>query len=114
MYKMVVVVRDDLGLSKGKACAQVGHAVLECFMRQHDLKLTKAWLKEGGKKVVLKAKDQKELYAINDAAKKKGLITAVIQDAGHTEVKPGTITCIGVGPDKDEKIDKVTGKLSPL
>lgn len=114
MYKLTVVVRDDLKLSKGKACAQVGHAVLGCFMRQGDTKLTKEWLKEGGKKVILKCKDQKELFAINDAAKKAGLITAVIEDAGHTEVKAGTITCVGIGPDKEEKIDRITKDLKPL
>ncbi len=114
MYKLVVVVRDDLKLSKGKTCAQVAHAVLQCFMQQDDVKLTKAWLKEGGKKIVLKAKDKGEMFRIVDAAKKKGLITAVIEDAGHTEVEPGTITCAGIGPDKEDKIDKVTSKLQPL
>jgi len=113
-YKMVVVLRDDLKLSKGKSCAQAAHAVLQCFMQQDDVKLTKEWLKTGGKKIVLKAKDDKELFRIADAAKKKGLVTAVIEDAGHTEVKPGTITCIGIGPDYEDKIDKVTGKLQML
>ena len=114
MYKLTVVVRDDLKMSKGKTCAQVAHAVLECFMRQDDIKLTKAWLNSGAKKVVLKAADDKELYAISDAAKKKGIITATIQDAGLTEVKPGTITCVGIGPDEEKQIDKVTSKLKPL
>lgn len=114
MYKLTIVVRDDLKLSKGKTCAQVAHAVLQCFMQQDDVKLTKSWLKEGGKKVVLKAKDKNEFFKITDAAKKKGLVTAVIEDAGHTEVEPGTITCVGIGPDKEDKIDKVTGKLQPL
>ena len=114
MYKLSVVVRDDLKLSKGKACAQVGHAVLECFMRQHDTKLTKEWLNEGGKKVILKCKDQKVLFTINEAAKRAGLVTAIIEDAGHTEVKAGTITCLGIGPDKEEKIDKITQNLQPL
>jgi PTH2 family peptidyl-tRNA hydrolase len=114
MYKLVVVVRDDLKLSKGKACAQVGHAVLDCFMRQSDTRLTKEWLKEGGKKVVLKCKDLKELHEVNQAAKNNRLVTAVIEDAGHTEVPTGTITCVGIGPDSEEKIDKVSGHLKPL
>jgi len=114
MYKLIIVVRDDLKLSKGKTCAQVAHAVLECVMRQGDTKLTKAWHREGAKKIVLKAKNDAELFKIADAAKKKGLINAVIEDAGHTEVKPGTITCLGIGPDEEKKIDKVTGKLQPL
>lgn len=111
---MSIAVRSDIKMSKGKACAQVGHAVLEAYLRQDDSKLKKAWLEEGGKKVTLKLSSLEELYALNEAAKRAGLVTAVIQDAGHTELKPGTVTCIGIGPDKEEKIDKVTQKLQPL
>lgn len=113
-YKMNIVVRDDLDLSKGKIAAQTGHAVLECWLRSDDEKLKRAWREEGGKKVVLKCESQEELYGLNEAAKRAGLITAVIQDAGHTEIAPGTVTCLGIGPDKEEKIDKVTKTLQPL
>jgi len=114
MYKLTVLVRGDLKLSKGKTCAQVGHAVLQCYMKQDDKKLTQAWLEEGGKKVILKAKDLKELFDIKEAAKRAGLVTAVIKDAGHTEVEPGTVTCMGLGPDREENIDRITKSLQPL
>jgi PTH2 family peptidyl-tRNA hydrolase len=114
MYKLSVIVRGDLNLSKGKACAQVGHAVLECYLRQDDKKLKQKWRDEGGKKVVLAAKNLEELYSLNDAAKRAGLVTAVIPDAGHTEVEPGTVTCLGIGPDTEEKIDRITKGLKPL
>ena len=114
MYKLTVLVRDDLKLSKGKTCAQVGHAVLQCYMQQDDRKLLKAWLDEGGKKIVLKVKDLRSLFELKEAAKRAGLVTAVIEDAGHTEVAPGTVTCMGLGPDKEEKIDQLTKSLQPL
>ena len=38
-------------------------------------------------------------------------ITALITDAGRTTVEPGTITCLAIGPDSDEKIDKITKEL---
>ncbi len=114
MYKMIVVVRGDLKMSKGKTCAQVAHAVLDCFMKQKDRKLLKAWLDEGGKKVVLKAEGRKELSGINEAARRAGLPTSVIEDAGRTELEPGTITCMGVGPEREEKIDRVAGELPTL
>ena len=113
-YKMVIVVRDDLKLSKGKACAQVGHAVLECWLRSDDDKLKKTWQSEGGKKVVLKCNCERDLYQLNEAAKRAGLITAIIQDAGHTEIAPGTVTCLGIGPDKEDRIDRITQDLQPL
>jgi PTH2 family peptidyl-tRNA hydrolase len=35
----------------------------------------------------------------------------MISDAGHTQVDPGTITVIGIGPEKSEKLDRITGKF---
>lgn len=63
------------------------------------------------KKAVLKVKDKEELYQYKQQAEDAGLVVALITDAGHTHLKPGTATCAGIGPDKAEKIDKITGKL---
>ncbi len=111
--KQVIVVREDLKLSKGKLAAQVSHASVECLLRSHKDDVTK-WRGEGMKKVVLKIEDIKTLHKLHQDAKDLGLISCVITDAGRTEVMPGTVTCMGIGPDKDEKIDKVTGDLKPL
>ena len=69
------------------------------------------WLDEGQKKIVLKVKDTKELFFYKEAAEAQGLITALIKDAGHTEIPAGTITCLGIGPAPEEDIDKITGSL---
>ena len=47
-------------------------------------------------------------------ADKSKLVNALIKDAGLTEIPPGTITCLAIGPDEDKKIDKITGKLKIL
>ena len=111
--KQVILVRHDLKLPKGKLAAQVGHAAVDAMTKtsQH---IVKDWLASGGKKIVLKIKDLKELKKYEKDAKKLKLTTAVIQDAGLTAVEPGTITCIAIGPDDDDKIDKVTGHLKML
>ena len=59
----------------------------------------------------LQNEDEKELFKYKQMAEDSGLKTALIKDAGHTVVEPGTITCLGIGPDEEEKIDRVTGKL---
>jgi len=111
-YKMVVVVREDLQLSCGKLAVQVAHAAVECTLKSKKKNpWLDDWLKEGQKKVVVKAKDLKALYELEFKAKSLGLITAIIRDAGLTEVPPGTVTCLGIGPGPEEIVNKVTGNL---
>ncbi len=109
-YKQVILVRQDLKLSKGKMAAQVSHASVEALLKSHKDDST-AWRAQGMKKVVLKVTDEKELLEHKRKAEDAGLVTALITDAGHTHLAPGTVTCLGIGPDKAEKIDKITGHL---
>ncbi|MEK6946217.1 MAG: peptidyl-tRNA hydrolase Pth2 [Nanoarchaeota archaeon] len=112
-YKQVILVREDLNLPKGKLSAQVAHAAVDASSKS-DKKTVDLWKKGGGKKVVLKVNDEKELFKYKQMAEDSGLKTALIQDAGHTVVEPGTITCLGIGPDEEDKIDRVTGKLKMM
>ena len=109
-YKQVILVRQDLNLPKGKLAAQSAHASVDSLMKS-DKKNIDEWKKQGAKKIVLKVADEKELFKYKQMAEDNGLKTALIMDAGHTVVEPGTITCLGIGPDLEVKIDKVTGKL---
>lgn len=109
-YKQVILLRMDLKLPKGKACTQVAHASSSALIKSHKDDIKK-WQSEGMKKVVLKAKDLDELLKYKAQAEDLGLVTALVEDAGKTVLEPGTVTCLGIGPDKEERIDKVTGKL---
>lgn len=109
-YKQVILVREDLKLPKGKLAVQCSHASVASLVKSHKDDI-KRWQSEGMKKVVLKVNDLDELIKYKNQAEDLGLITALIEDAGKTVVEPGTITCLGIGPDKEEKIDKVSGKL---
>lgn len=111
--KQVILVREDLKLPKGKLAAQVGHASLEAALKTERRKLDD-WRFEGGKKIVLKVADEKELLKYKQLCEDEGLKTALIRDAGHTVLQSGTITCLGVGPDEEKKIDAITGKLKML
>jgi PTH2 family peptidyl-tRNA hydrolase len=118
--KQAIVLRSDLGMSKGKLCAQASHASLDSCLKviQTDKifknRIFKTWKQEGMKKVVLKVDSKEELIALRDKATQSGIQNALIKDAGFTELKPGTITALGIGPDKEDKIDKITGHLSTL
>lgn len=108
--KLVILVRQDLKLPKGKLAAQVAHAAVEAVLKSGKIKVAK-WRVEGQKKVVLKVRDEKELIRFMQDAKDTGLKTALITDAGKTCIAPGTRTCLGIGPDSEEKIDELTGNL---
>ena len=109
-YKQVILIRDDLKLSRGKLASQAAHASVDALLKSHKDDITK-WKNQGMKKVVLSVKDEKELLKLRQQADDAGLAVAIIADAGRTELAPGTVTAVGIGPDVEEKIDKVTGHL---
>ncbi|MBU0456848.1 MAG: peptidyl-tRNA hydrolase Pth2 [Nanoarchaeota archaeon] len=111
--KQVILVRQDLKLPKGKLSAQVAHASVEAVLKS-DAKLIKAWRSEGMAKIVLKVKDENNLIKYFQLAKDEGLTASLITDAGKTVIAPGTKTCVAIGPDEEEKIDKITSELPLL
>ncbi|MBP1985995.1 peptidyl-tRNA hydrolase Pth2 [Halolamina salifodinae] len=109
--KQAIVARTDIGMGTGKLAAQVAHASLSAY-EDTDERTRKAWKGEGQKKVVLKASGEDQLFELADRAERKGLPNAVIRDAGHTQLDPGTATTVAIGPGEDEIVDRVTGDLS--
>jgi len=112
-YKQVIVARAELNLSRGKWCAQAAHASIMAAeeARRHHRSWYKRWLEEGQRKVVLQVASKVELLRLKEMADKGGMPSAVVEDYGLTEVAPGTITCIGIGPAPSGQVDKVTGSL---
>ena len=112
-YKMVIVARKDIKISSGKMAAQVAHAAVSCalFSKKNKPKWFRAWFDEGQKKVVVKANSLQELYALRIEADQLGITTSMITDAGLTEVPPGTVTCLGIGPAPNSHVDAITKDL---
>jgi PTH2 family peptidyl-tRNA hydrolase len=103
-------------MGKGKMAAQVAHASLsaaEEAMRRHEA-WYEYWKGEGQKKVVLKVSTEDEIMGLYRAARTARLPAAIIEDRGLTQLEPGTVTCLGIGPGPDEEVDALTGKLKLL
>ncbi len=113
MYKQVIVLRKDLEMSVGKKCVQSSHASLGAY-RKTDKSIVKKWDSEGQKKVVLEVDSREEILKLYEKVKKGKISCFLVEDAGLTELDPGTITALGIGPDSEEKIDKITGSLKLL
>ncbi|MDH5811603.1 MAG: peptidyl-tRNA hydrolase Pth2 [Candidatus Methanomethylicaceae archaeon] len=115
-YKQAIVVRQDLKMTKGKLAAQVAHASLSSYLVAKNIRPDWAsdWLKEGQKKVVLKTRTLDELLDIKKSADRENIPNSLISDAGLTQLEPGTVTCIGIGPAPAGLVDKIVGHLKLL
>lgn len=114
-YKQAIIVRKDLKMGTGKIAAQSSHASVTALEKtqQKNEEWAQEWKNQGQQKVVLKVNSEKELLELFEKAKKE-LPCALIKDAGHTQVEPGSVTALGIGPAPEEKIDKYTAKLKLL
>jgi peptidyl-tRNA hydrolase, PTH2 family len=112
--KLVVVVRTDLGMGRGKIAAQVAHAAVAATLASLGTTDFAAWLAEGQPKVVLKVGTAGQLEDVVRQARASGLPVEVVSDAGRTQVTPGTLTCCALGPAETQRIDAVTAGLALL
>ena len=77
----VVLVRQDLNMSKGKIAAQVGHAVLACYRIATRLtpEYVKAWLFRAQAKITLKVDNEEQMNSIQAEARKAGIACCTIE-----------------------------------
>ncbi|KAK2828977.1 hypothetical protein FQN49_007215 [Arthroderma sp. PD_2] len=115
--KLVLVVRTDLGMGKGKIAAQCSHATLACykyyFSKSPNSPILRRWERQGQAKVALQAKTEEDILLLQAQALSLGLCARVIQDAGRTQIASGSRTVLGIlGP--KSVVDSVTGHLKLL
>lgn len=137
MYKskMMIVMRRDLKMRKGKIAAQAGHASVDAILaalyreeRMGDFIMTSEgmalkatdkpatplsdWFISGSAKICVYVDSEEELMAIAKKAEERGIIASVITDAGMTEFHGvPTKTCLALEPLASEVADEITGEL---
>ena len=123
--KLVLVVRTDLGMTKGKIAAQCGHATLACYKTlsraaaragpaSPEARLLQRWERHGQAKVAVQTKSLEEVELLMGKAQSLGVTAEAIVDAGRTQIDPGSVTVLGVGPAPKSVVDQVTGHLKLL
>lgn len=110
MYKCVVIIRNDLKISKGKVIAQTSHGIVNMILNCNKNKISN-WRDNGEKIVSVKVNDITTMLKVIEISERKGVYNYMVVDAGHTEVQPNTPTVCIIGPDTDTKIEKLTGQL---
>ncbi len=115
-YKQVILVRTDLKMGVGKKCAQSCHASVSAsdIVRIKNKVTWKQWKNSGQKKVVLKINNIDIIKDIIIQLEKEKIDYFLVKDAGLTQLKPGTITALGIGPARSSQIDEITGDLKLL
>jgi len=111
-HKQAIVLRTDLGMSTGKLISQACHASLKAYKKASSDDRSD-WESGGQKKVVLDIGDE-DLEDRFRKAQRQDLPSAMVKDAGLTEIEPGKKTAVSVGPAEESKIDSITGDLKLL
>ncbi|KAF0852171.1 putative mitochondrial peptidyl-tRNA hydrolase AgPth2_1 [Andalucia godoyi] len=111
--KMVLIVRTDLGMQKGKAAAQCCHACLASYEKAKKIcpKTLREWYEYGQPKITLKVDSEEALVQVWAEAKAAGLPCYLVCDAGRTQIAAGSKTVVAIGPAPNAEIDKITGSL---
>lgn len=114
--KQVIVVRNDLKMGKGKIAVQVAHASVSSLERTRHMKpkWAEEWFSENQAKICVKVDSDKELFFLKERLDQARIPNALIQDAGLTQLDPGTTTCLGIGPLPSAIVEEYTGKLKLL
>jgi PTH2 family peptidyl-tRNA hydrolase len=115
--KQVLIIRKDLKMRRGKEISQAAHASNEFLLNiafygtpvDED---TLRWVKEGITKITVTVDSLEHLMSLHKQASEAGLKSNFIEDEGVTEFHNiPTITCLAIGPNTAEEIDKITGNL---
>jgi PTH2 family peptidyl-tRNA hydrolase len=114
--KQAILIRMDLQMGTGKKCVQACHASIISAeeARTKTPSNYTSWKEGGQKKVVLKVPDLETLTNRYQMARRMHIPASIIQDAGLTQLEPGTTTAAGIGPAPEDQIDKICGDLKLL
>jgi PTH2 family peptidyl-tRNA hydrolase len=108
--KLVIAVRSDLNMTRGKEAAQVAHAAVSATLYGLAGSDIKRWLASGGCKIVVSVDSWAALHDLMDAATHHGIAVHPVTDVGRTMFDGvPTLTCCALGPATSDQLDPITG-----
>ncbi|HUT81556.1 MAG TPA: peptidyl-tRNA hydrolase Pth2 [Candidatus Bathyarchaeia archaeon] len=115
-YKMVIAIRSDLKMTKGKMAVQAAHAAVLAVeeAKRNRSKWVQSWFHEGQKKVTVQIDTEQELQSLYQKAQRNNLPCSLVNDVGLTEFPPGTATAVAIGPTPNDVLDKLTSQYKLL
>jgi len=112
-HKMVLIIRTDLKMQKGKAAAQCSHATLGVYKKalKQNKQAVDVWSSQGQAKITLQVPNEIQMEELASQAKAAGMVNYTVADAGRTQVAAGSHTVLAIGPAPSAEIDKITRHL---
>lgn len=111
-YKQILVVRKDLGMTRGKESAQCAHASQILLLKNRTHVKVLRWLSGPFTKIVVSVDNEEAFHLLKDKAEQAGLLVAAVRDSGLTQFKgQKTWTAMAIGPDTDDVLKPITGHL---
>ncbi|KAH8950674.1 hypothetical protein BDL97_10G097300 [Sphagnum fallax] len=97
-FKMVLAVRNDLKMGKGKVAAQCSHATLGLYKKVFHCapKALQRWEMCSQVKVVTKVNSEQEMLFLQSRAKSMKLPCHITIDAGRTQIAPNSRTVLAI------------------
>lgn len=122
--KQAIIIRKDLKMSPGKIAAQSSHASMKAVLDRCNILENRTlfmsnmpepmyfWLTGIFTKIALGVGSEEEMLDLYEQAVSLDIPCSLITDSGLTVFKGvPTNTCIAIGPDDSDKIDKITSHL---
>jgi peptidyl-tRNA hydrolase, PTH2 family len=112
-YKQVLCVNTSLKkMDKGKAMAQCGHATLGAYRlaEKYAPANVRHWLMFGQAKIAVKCTEE-QMLAVAEHAKRLGVVSYTVEDAGRTQIPAGSKTVCAIGPAPQSLLDEITGSF---
>lgn len=125
--KMVIIIRKDLKMRRGKEIAQACHGAIAAITNQmwDELKLygietriqldqaTIDWMQNSYRKITVTVNSEQKLMDIYKRAENLHVRRTLIEDNGLTEFhNVKTKTVLVLGPDYDDRLDEITKHLT--
>lgn len=120
--KMVIVVRKDLNMRKGKFASQVANATLQFLVHNNESERTDemhvklaheevAWLTGGMSRIIATVDSENALQDLTLKAEVHGIPAYAVYDSRVTSEKERVLTCVAFGPADGEDIAIIMSKL---
>lgn len=124
--KMVIIIRKDLKMRRGKEIAQACHGAIASITNQmgDEPKLngietriqldqpTVDWVTDSYRKITVTVNSEEELMDLYGRAENLHIRRTLIEDNGLTEFhNVKTKTVLVLGPDYDDRLDEITKHL---